>query len=129
MNGPDDELAGKVVKVLNRGVDNLDAATRERLAAARGFAMSRYRERPEAAWGLAWAFNAISPGGGHGQHGARYLIAGSVLVMALIGFGYWQATAPDNDVTEIDVNLLTDELPINAYLDQGFDSWLKRSSR
>jgi hypothetical protein len=25
--------------------------------------------------------------------------------------------------------LLTDELPISAYLDQDFDSWLKRSSR
>jgi hypothetical protein len=27
------------------------------------------------------------------------------------------------------VNLLTDDLPINAYLDQGFDSWLKRAPR
>jgi len=25
--------------------------------------------------------------------------------------------------------LLTDELPLNAYLDRGFDSWLKRSAR
>jgi hypothetical protein len=32
-------------------------------------------------------------------------------------------------LAEVDAGLLTDELPINAYLDKGFDSWLKRSSR
>jgi len=47
----------------------------------------------------------------------------------MAGFAYWQTTAPLGDFADIDVNLLTDELPINAYLDSGFDSWLKRSPR
>jgi hypothetical protein len=33
-----------------------------------------------------------------------------------------------DEAEEIDSALLTSELPINAYLDQGFDAWLKRSS-
>lgn len=129
MNRPDDEVARKVVGALNRGVESLNASTLERLAAARRLALSRYRERPEPAWGLAWAMNAVSPRNAYRQYGARYLLVACAFVLAISGFAYWQATAPAVDFAEIDVNLLTDDLPINAYLDSGFDSWLKRSSR
>ena len=129
MNRPDHEVAAKVVEQLDRSVERLDAGTRERLTAARQVAMSRYRERPEPAWGLAWAMNAIGQRGGQRAHGSRYLVAIAGLVLVLIGFGYWQTMTPGNDISEIDVGLLTDELPINAYLDKGFDSWLKRASR
>ena len=91
--------------------------------------MSRYREQPEPAWGLTWAMNAIGQRGGQRPHGGRYLVAVATLVLALIGFGYWQTMTGNNDFSDVDVNLLTDELPINAYLDNGFDSWLKRASR
>jgi hypothetical protein len=40
MNRPDDELARRVVKALNRGVEVLDAGTRERTAAARRLALA-----------------------------------------------------------------------------------------
>jgi hypothetical protein len=129
MNRPDDELARRVVKALDRGAESLDAGTRERLATARRLALSRHRERPEPVWGLAWAVNAISSRGTHRQHGTRYWLAACAFVLAIAGFAYWQATAPNGDFAEIDVNLLTDDLPINAYLDSGFDSWLKRSPR
>jgi hypothetical protein len=129
MNRPDDELAAKIVQRLDHGVENLDAGTRERLAAARKAALSRYRERPEPVFGLAWATNVLSAKGGMQRtHGARYLIAVAALVLGVIGFAYWQ-TMQSNDFSEVDVNLLIDDLPINAYLDKGFDSWLKRSSR
>ena len=129
MNRPDHEVAAKIVEQLNRGVDRIDPGTRGRLAAARKVAMSRYREQPEPAWGFAWALNAIGPRGGQRPHAGRYLVAAAALVVVLIGFGYWQTMTSGNDVSDVDVNLLTDELPINAYLDKGFDSWLKRASR
>ena len=130
MNRPDDELARRVVRALDRGVESLNEGTRERLAAARKLALSRHRDKPEPVLGLAWAMNAISPrGGAHRQYSTRYLIAACAFVLAISGFAYWQATAPTPDFAEIDVNLLTDDLPINAYLDSGFDSWLKRSPR
>jgi len=39
-----------------------------------------------------------------------------------------QPTLTVAEAEEIDSALLTSELPINAYLDRGFDAWLKRSS-
>ena len=59
---------------------------------------------------------------------ARNLIAITALVLALGGVAWWQVSTP-NDIADIDTSLLTDELPVNAYLDKGFDSWLKRSPR
>lgn len=129
MNPPDDDLARKIVGALDRSVEKLDTATRERLAAARRLALSRHREQREAVWGLAWAMNAASPRAAYRQYGTRYLIVACAFVLAISGFAYWHTTAPATDFAEIDVNLLTDDLPINAYLDNGFDSWLKRSPR
>jgi len=129
MNRPDDEVAAKIVQRLDYGVESLDVGTRERLAAARKVALSHYRERPEPVFGFAWATSALSQRGGSQRLlGARYLIAVAALVLGLIGFAYWQTLQP-NDFSDIDVRLLTDDLPIDAYLDRGFDSWLKRSSR
>ena len=129
MNQPDDDLARKVVGALDRSVDRLDAGTRERLAAARRLALSRHRVQTEPVWSLAWAMNAASPRNAYRQYGARYLLVACAFVLAISGFTYWQTTTSIADFAEIDVNLLTDDLPINAYLDSGFDSWLKRSPR
>ena len=130
MNSPDDKLvARKVVGALDRSIEKIDAGTLARLGAARRFALSRHRERPAVVWGLAWAVNAASPLAAYRQYGTRYLIAVCAFVLAIAGVAYWHTSAPVTDFAEIDLNLLTDDLPINAYLDSGFDSWLKRSSR
>jgi len=131
MNRPDDEVAAQfIVKQLEHGVQNMEPATRERLAAVRRAALARYQERPAPVLGLAWAHSAVTGRSEHRVHAARYVIAGAVLVLSLAGFAYWQSMGSNtNDISEIDISLLTDDLPINAYLDKGFDSWLKRSPR
>jgi hypothetical protein len=130
MNQPNDELARKIVQHLDFGADHVEPATRERLLEARKIALSHYQAGAQPAWGLAWAGQAMSRRGEQHFLGPRYLIAGAALIAALIGIAYWHGgSAPPNELAEIDVGLLTDELPINAYLDKGFDSWLKRSSR
>jgi hypothetical protein len=130
MNQSHDELAGKIVRYLDYGADHLDQTTRERLLDARKTALSKFKERPEPAWGLTWAGQAGPRQTEHRAHGARYLIAGAALIAALMSMLYWQSIrGPSNELAEIDAGLLTDELPINAYLDKGFDSWLSRSSR
>lgn len=127
MSQQEQELAGKIVQHLNLGADQIDAATRGRLLAARKEALSHYKDRHEPVWGLAWAGHAMRIGGHRFE--TRYLIAFAVVIAALIAVVYWPNRAPSNDIAEIDIGLLTDDLPINAYLDRGFDSWLKRSSR
>lgn len=129
MNPSEHELARKLVQYLDEGVDHLEPRVRERLAAARSNALSRYRKQPAPLFGLAWAGQAALWVTEHRVHSVRLLIAAAALVLATAGFVYWQSTRPANGVNDIDFYLLTDELPINAYLDKGFDSWLKRSSR
>jgi len=51
-----------------------------------------------------------------------------ILVMFIVaaGFGYqqWQAYQQVNDLVELDAQILSSDLPIDAYLDQGFRNWL-----
>ena len=129
MNQPEHELAKKLVQHLDQGVDRLGPDVRQRLLTARKSALSKYREQPATVLGLAWAGQAAARITEPGFYDARNLIAVAALVLALVGVGYWQINAPGNDVADIDTNLLTDELPVSAYLDKGFDSWLKRSPR
>jgi hypothetical protein len=129
MNRPDDELAARIVQQLDHAAERLDPGTLGRLAAARRIALSHYRERPASVLALAWG--TITGPGGQISLGARYALGVGALLAALIGFAYWQSAAPvnGNDLSDVDVKLLTDDLPINAYLDTGFDSWLKRAPR
>ena len=129
MNRPEHELAREIVQYLEDGVDQLEPRVRERLAGARRNALSRYREQSAPVFGLAWAGHAAVWLTEHTFRGTRLLIAVAALAALTAGLVYWQSTGPANGLADIDVYLLTDELPINAYLDKGFDSWLKRSSR
>ena len=123
------ELAKKLVQHLDHGVNHLEPGVRERLVTARNTALSKYREQPQTALGLAWAGQAAARLTDRNFYDARHLVAVAALVLALVGVAWWQGNAPVNEIADIDASLLTDDLPVNAYLDKGFDSWLKRSSR
>lgn len=131
MNHPEQEqeLARKLVQYLDHGVDRLAPGVRQRLQTARNAALSKYREAPEAVFGLAGAGQAAVRFPVRSLYDARNLIAVAALVLALVGVAWWQVNSPVGELADIDTSLLTDELPVNAYLDKGFDSWLKRSSR
>jgi hypothetical protein len=118
------QLARKIVESLDDGLNQLEAGTRERLVAARRTALARYQEAPALAW-------AGPVGRFMQQHlfGTGVTAVVTTLVIATAGVLYWQSVAPNGDSAELEIALLTDELPINAYLDKGFDSWLKRSPR
>ena len=130
MTQPEHELARKIIEHLDHGAAHLGTGTRERLAAVRKAAMSHYREKPDTVVGLAWAGRAMARFADQHLPQTRLLAAAAAIAILLAGFAYWQATGPSaNDYAEIELGLLTDELPLNAYLDKGFDSWLKRSLR
>jgi hypothetical protein len=62
---------------------------------------------------------------------SRYWLPLGALMIGLAILVQWHDMQPQltvDEAEEIDSALLTSELPINAYLDQGFDAWLKRSS-
>ena len=123
----EDELAIRIAKLLDEGTDGLGADKRERLAQARKLALSRQNGPRAPVLAPAWA-GPISRVTEQSVFGVRYLIPLAALILGLIGVVYVNTSGVASEIANIDAGLLTDELPISAYLDQGFDSWLKRSS-
>jgi len=50
-----------------------------------------------------------------------------LLVAGILSYQYWQAEQQAHDIEETDAAILASELPIEAYLDEGFQAWLKHS--
>ena len=127
MNAQEHEIAQKIARVLNTSTRDMGGDTLAKLAAAREQALAGYRVAPgwKLAWAGAWSSNSERPAAG-----LRYALPIALLIIGLTGIGYWQSGSwQSNELVDLDVRLLTDELPIDAYLDKGFDSWLKRQSR
>ena len=58
----------------------------------------------------------------------RMLVAMAALTFGIIGTYYWNAFEQADENEEVDSALLADELPVDAYTDQGFEAWLEHSS-
>jgi hypothetical protein len=119
-------FANKIRKLLNSDL-TLKSDHAERLRAAREQALAHQRTAQPA---LAMAFSdrvTAVLGGGPGFV-SQMAMAALFLIVGLVGITYWNNTQRVTDIEEIDAALLTSDLPIDAYLDKGFDAWLKRSS-
>jgi hypothetical protein len=121
MNEP--QFGNKVRQLLNQGL-RVDAGVAERLRAAREQALAR--QRPEPAPALAWADNVLGRFDGWSGLSLRVLLPAAMLIAALTGIYNWQQNQRAAELEEIDAQLLTDDLPIDAYLDRGFQNWLKK---
>jgi hypothetical protein len=120
------QIAYRIKQLLNQGLD-LDAGKLARLKAAREAALVRQRvESRVSVW--AWADNVIGKSGGPYALIPRLLLPMVVLVLGLIAINHWRDTQVAAEIEEIDAGVLTGDLPLDAYLDKGFDAWLKRSS-
>ncbi len=120
------QIAYRIKQLLNRGLD-LDAGKLARLKAAREAALVRQRvESRVRVW--AWADNVIGKSGGPSALFPRLLLPMAVLILGLIAINQWRDTQVAAEIEEIDAAVLTGDLPLDAYLDKGFDAWLKRLS-
>ncbi len=115
-------FGNRVRQVLNQGL-RLDARQAERLHAARERALAA--KRPEPVGALAWADNVVGSFGGWGGLSLRLIAPLAALVVSVAALNSWQQNRVISDIEEIDSMLLTDDLPIDAYLDRGFQTWLK----
>ena len=124
MNEP--QFGNKVRLLLNQGAQ-LESKTLGRLRAARDNALRQQRvARPVA--GLAWADGLVGSFGGFAGFSFRLVLPMAVLVGGLVAINGWQQNQRVAEVEEIDALLLTDDLPLDAYLDKGFEAWLKKRS-
>lgn len=118
------EFGFQIKQQLDRAL-NLDAATLSQLKNAREQALKRQRTT-QPAFELAWASAVIGRLTGN-PASAGAALAGAALVLALVGLQYWHRAPTVEEIEEIDAAILTGDLPINAYLDNSFETWLKRS--
>jgi len=123
MSMREEELAGRIVRRLDQGLDRIDARTLARLRTARETALERLE--PEPAWSPAWAG---APGRRAPRHSIspRHVLSVLALAAMISGMVYWQHLQHSEDPFEIDAKLLSSDLPIDAYLDKGLDTWLTR---
>lgn len=121
------DLGAKWKRDLDRSLEDLPPRVLERLESARAAAVARSRQ-VEAAHGFTWsAAGARLLGEPTRLLGNRYWLPVAALIAGLAFIYYWQAASAPQDAEELE--LLAGELPLNAYLDQGFDQWLSDSSR
>jgi len=122
MNDRESDIARKLTGYLDRGVADLRSGTLYRLQQARAAALAG--DGHAQATGLELATAGRGRTGAWGSP-ARWF--GAVLLVAALGFGFqqWHALQQAREFEEIDLNLLASDLPIDAYLDRGFQNWLR----
>lgn len=117
------QFAHKIRQILDQGT-RVNPAMAERLRAARERALAG--RRLERAPALAWADNVLGDLGGLGGLSLRLLLSAAFVAMSVAAIYGWQQNQRLAEIEEIDAELLTDDLPIDAYLDRGFEAWLKK---
>lgn len=118
-------FAYKVRQLLNRGLHELRPETTARLAAARKNALACQRQAVNR--------SVLATAGSFVQYQfdnlhIKQALAALVLLLSLVFSAYWMADQRINELGAVDSALLADDLPIGAFTDKGFDTWLKRTS-
>lgn len=119
----EDDLARRIVRQLDHSLAELPASTTRKLQAARMAALANVRgDSPQ---GRSRAFALMGWGAGRGVT-MRLVLPVAIVIASITGLLFWQMSPPHED--ELDTGLLAGELPIHAYIDPGFDTWLKHTS-
>jgi len=104
-----------IKQLLNYSIAELDQSTLTRLRAARAHAVSRHNARSVSL--LAWAGEHASWHVPAHRQNSHYWIGVILLIVGLFSsIAYWQH-AKDNDICDVDIAILTDDLPIQYYAD------------
>jgi hypothetical protein len=122
-----DQFGLTAAALLRQGSQSLPAGVKDRLYAARIKALSV--KKPEK---VRIAQHVLASSSGSWSSGSRsfwdnvgWVAPLVVLVFGLIGIAQWQQDSRINDIAELDVALLTDDVPPDAYADSGFLGFLK----
>ena len=103
---------GKVAQLLTQSSRQLDTSTMSALAEARKNALERQLVRsPSTVLSTGnWTHNLIP------HSGQQWLATGLLVAMLFFAAGYWNH-AREQQISELDVAILTDELPIEVFVD------------
>ena len=125
MNTDDLNFAYKVRHALNTQLDELPASTTARLAFARKAALARKKAHaPVRVAQAQLAGNAGSLFSFSFLNRIGVAIPLLALAVGLAGIYQYQEQQRITELAELDAAVLSDELPLTAYLDQGFNAYL-----
>lgn len=128
MNAKDLNFAYRVKHALDQNLDNLPASAADRLASARKIALSR--KKPDT---LRVRINRLAIAGQFGGYLQEHMfwlgrvgVMTPLLVGALVFVGLYEFEREQRiaELAELDVAVLADDLPVSAYVDQGFNAYL-----
>jgi hypothetical protein len=131
MNPKQINFAYKVRHALDQNLDNLPISAAEKLASARKLALSR--KKADMPLRVQAHQNSVA-----GQVGSflndplpwvskiSFVIPAIVLITGLVGIYQFEKQQRITDIAEIDALVLSDELPLSAYLDNGFNAYLAK---
>lgn len=123
------ETAKKIVGLLDQGLTKLDTKIVARLTSARSQAVTLLAEHVQSQ-PVTVGPHALMRQAADYFHGHRgWMSAALVCGVILAAFVATQQLSGKQTVEQGDAFLLASELPPEAYLDKGFDAWLKHSSR
>ena len=129
------QFAKKLTTYLDAGAAEIKSGTAYRLQQARAAAIARLA--PADSTGIAqtrMAHAFAGSAGTAGHSGANFWKSGrlwlGILLIAAAGFGFqqWQVYQQTREIEELDSQILSSDLPIDAYIDQGFKTWLTRQA-
>ncbi|MDR5779836.1 DUF3619 family protein [Caballeronia sp. LZ065] len=141
----ENEFALKITRALDENTAGLPAATVDRLRDARRAAIARKKPEKVAMAISAPAFTpafagagaTLTTGGSGEEPRARGLFARlgglglawplAALIIGIAGIAYWEDQQRRAELAEIDAAMMSDSLPIDAYLDHGFNAYLTRN--
>ena len=127
MTRDQDEFGRKLKGYLDAGAADLRAGTVYKLQQARSRALARMAE--PAVVSQSQLAHAFAGGGTSGGGARRFVWLGvGILLLAAGAFGWqqWQLHQQTRELEELDAQILSSDLPIDASLDRGFQTWLKR---
>lgn len=130
------EFARQVRRALDENTASIAPAAVDRLAAARRAALAR--KKPEAVSAPVFVPSFAGMPAGMPQTELpqrrrsplrRFALAWPLiaLVVSLVGIAYWEDQQRTAELADIDAAMLSDDLPLNAYLDHGFNAYLSRA--
>lgn len=130
MNSDDLNFAYKIRHALNEHAEHLPSSTAARLASARKLALAR--KKPEAPVRLAQR-NLVGNIGSLFSFSTLGRMAVVVPLLALVaglsGIYQYEEQQRIAEMAELDAAVLSDELPLTAYLDTGFNAYLEKRAQ
>lgn len=129
------DLAYKLRHALDESANKVSANTAERLASARNTALSRKKQDVTVSAFVTRPALASYGGAPSSDHRWAWLgrmgllVPLAALVFGLVGAYQFEQQQQIIDSASIDAEVLTDDLPISAYLDHGFDAFLAKGDK